>query len=176
MKACCVAGCMRKHYAQGRCRNHYRQAKKRGEITNLTPKSVRQRFEEKFRHGGPDECWPWFGASSERNGIMRGEFQMNLNGRRVNQPAYRASYRLYVTEEIPPGYEIDHLCNNPICVNPKHLEAVPPEVNRARYHATQTHCIRGHEFAETHDGYGCGVCRRETRRRLHQIEKDRRAS
>lgn len=33
---------------------------------------------------------------------------------------------------IPEGYWIDHLCRVRSCVNPLHLEAVPPGVNTAR--------------------------------------------
>ncbi len=69
----------------------------------------------------------------------------------ASEPAYRRTYRMFVGE-IADGYEIDHLCRVPRCVNPRHLQAVPPAVNNwrsdspASVNARKTHCIRGHEF------------------------------
>lgn len=52
---------------------------------------------------------------------------------------------------------VDHLCKNPSCVNPEHLELVTQKENiirgkakeakRATW-ATNTHCVNGHEFTE----------------------------
>jgi hypothetical protein len=47
---------------------------------------------------------------------------------------------------ISPGQEIDHLCRNPLCVNPMHLEAVWPTVNRKRQTEAKTHCTNGHSL------------------------------
>ncbi|QES45192.1 hypothetical protein DEJ49_33160 [Streptomyces venezuelae] len=45
--------------------------------------------------------------------------------------AHRVSHRLFVGP-IPDGYDVDHLCCLPWCVNPLHLEAVPHSVNIRR--------------------------------------------
>ncbi len=34
--------------------------------------------------------------------------------------------------EVPDGWQVDHLCFNPRCILPAHLEAVPPLVNHRR--------------------------------------------
>jgi hypothetical protein len=34
---------------------------------------------------------------------------------------------------IPPGYQIHHRCENPACIEPSHLCALPPEVHRAQH-------------------------------------------
>jgi len=54
--------------------------------------------------------------------------------------------------EVPRGLVLDHLCREPQCVNPDHLEPVTSAENVMRgvgigvVHASQTHCKRGHEF------------------------------
>ncbi|WP_414713994.1 HNH endonuclease signature motif containing protein [Scandinavium sp.] len=65
--------------------------------------------------------------------------------------AYRVSYELFVGP-VPEGLELDHLCRNKLCVNPKHLEAVTSKENTMRGNnqtvaqSRQTHCLRGHEL------------------------------
>jgi hypothetical protein len=50
---------------------------------------------------------------------------------------------------IPEGLTIDHLCKNPGCVRPDHLEAVTMRENiRRGSWASRTHCINGHEYTE----------------------------
>jgi hypothetical protein len=58
-------------------------------------------------------CWEWGG---HRNKAGYGSVN------RGNK-AHRVSYSL-VNGLIPDDHEIDHLCNNPPCINPEHLEAV----------------------------------------------------
>lgn len=110
---------------------------------------------------GPiEECWAWRGYT---NAERRGWF-----GR---QPAYRALYE-YVIGEIPQGATLDHLCDNPNCVNPNHLAIASMRANVLRNssppseNARKTHCKRGHPFNVENtywrkDGRGriCRKCR-----------------
>src|SRR5438552_9194288 len=88
-------------------------------------------------------CWIWRGTKSGGYGMIRDEY--------TQTQAYRVAYRLFIGN-IPPEKVLDHLCRNPSCVNPLHLEPVPPQINVLRgispaaQHARQTHCKRGHEF------------------------------
>lgn len=46
-------------------------------------------------------------------------------------PSHRWAYE-ELRAEIPPGLHLDHLCDNPPCVNPWHLEPVPHGENVRR--------------------------------------------
>ena len=73
-------------------------------------------FWNKVEVRGPDECWPWQAASTTKGyGIYtRGK----LGKRRVY--AHRYAYEMLVGP-IPDGMFCMHKCDNPSCVNPKHL-------------------------------------------------------
>lgn len=62
------------------------------------------------------------------------------------QPVHRVAYRL-AKGPIPDGLHLDHLCRNPPCCNPDHLEPVTPAENNRRARAwPETHCKRGHVY------------------------------
>lgn len=90
-------------------------------------------------------CWLWTGANDGRHGYGHVWF----GGR--YQAAHRVSYQLEVGS-IPEGLVLDHLCRNPPCVRPDHLEAVTPRTNTLRgvggaaEKAQRTHCPAGHPY------------------------------
>lgn len=100
------------------------------------------RFEAKVLR--TDGCWWWIGST--RRGY--GAFWIGGRVMRSHRVAYEAS-----RGPIPPGLTLDHLCKNPACVNPDHLEPVTQYENVMRgdsfsaAKARQTHCIRGHEMS-----------------------------
>lgn len=109
--------------------------------------------------GGLD-CWEWQGY---RMPFGHGRFR--VNGCKVL--AHRWSYEFHVGP-IPNGLTIDHLCRNPPCVNPAHLEPVTHRTNVLRgdgpaaHNAAKTHCPSGHAYtpANTYiDSLGRRVCR-----------------
>ena len=75
-----------------------------------------------------DKCWEWHGG---RGRYGHGVFSI---GSKVI-PAHRYSYQIY-KGKIPDGLVIDHLCCNPPCVNPEHLESVTPHENVLRGRAS----------------------------------------
>jgi hypothetical protein len=73
------------------------------------------------------DCWVW-GAARNAKGYPR--INIRKAGRLLCLYAHRLMYEL-VHGPIPPGYEIDHLCEVESCINPDHLQAVPGKVNTA---------------------------------------------
>src|SRR5262249_23056850 len=110
-----------------------------------------------------ETCWKWKAwVNDEGYGLFYFRGQM--------RPAHRVSHELFIGP-IPDRYEVDHLCRNPSCVRPDHLEAVTPRQNFERSDAPasvnlrKTHCNWGHELsgANIHSYRGkrlCVECRR----------------
>jgi hypothetical protein len=90
--------------------------------------SLEDRFWAKVKPAAADECWLWQGSTTAQYGYGR----MHVKGLPV--PAHRIAYELLIAE-IPPGLHIDHLCLNPRCVNPWHMEPVTNAENARRVHA-----------------------------------------
>ena len=112
-------------------------------------------------------CWDWVAS---KNLAGYGRF-WDVDIRRL-RPAHVVSYEKKYGV-VPPGLELDHLCRNPGCVNPDHLEAVTHSVNLTRgdsgiwfiqTYATKTHCPSGHPYNEVNTywrpkgGRGCKIC------------------
>lgn len=87
-------------------------------------------------------CW-FYMDGLNHNGY--GQFWTGTN----NVRAHRFSYEILIGP-IPKGMQLDHICRNRNCVNPKHLEVVTQKENVLRgigltaINSRKKFCIRGH--------------------------------
>jgi len=120
-------------------------------------------------------CWEWGGYNRPD-----GRAQISDADRRAHM-VYSLLYE-HLVGPVPSGMELDHLCRQPWCCNPFHLEAVPPRINKLRgisppaVNAQKTHCARGHALDllntyVTKDGRRqCRTCQR-ARGRVYDTTK-----
>lgn len=127
-------------------------------------------------------CWTWTGQhTSAGYGTMR-------TGPGQRDYVHRVSYSMYVAA-IPDGFELDHLCRNRLCFNPKHLEPVRPRINfRRGVHPNAVAAVNDRCRADLHDLVGanivwnpsgtrrCRECNREWQRQKYAARQNGRST
>jgi hypothetical protein len=122
-------------------------------------------------------CWLWT-AAKNNNGY--GTFTLFLEGQRRKVLPHRWLYEL-VKGPIPPGLEVDHLCNTRACLRPSHLRPATHRENTLRGNsvsaqmARKTHCKHGHEFTPENTvqeaaGRRCRACRLNRQRAKYHAD------
>lgn len=94
----------------------------------------------------PNGCWFW-AAGKDGNGYGK----VRWGPERRIRKAHAVVWEIANDEVVPEGLEPDHLCRNPACVRPDHLEMVTHQVNtQRRTYAYVTSCPEGHSYAAPH--------------------------
>ena len=92
----------------------------------------------------PFGCWEWTRA---RHPLGYGQVYYRGRSWRAHRLIYSTLTDINIT-----GRVLDHLCRNPPCCNPDHLEPVTQRENNARgksksaLNLRKTHCKNGHEL------------------------------
>ncbi len=129
---------------------------------------MNERFWNKVSIDDVDGCWLWIACKNYRGyGVFRWQGAARL--------AHRVLYE-YTFGPVPTGLELDHLCTNPPCVNPFHLEPVTHLENVRR--AEWILCKHGHELTGENIYYRkdrpgkkeCKVCQHIRNKRRYQID------
>ena len=116
------------------------------------------RFWSKVDKRGPSECWNWLASKSP---LGYGCFD--------KRGAHRVAYEA-LRGAVPVGLVLDHLCRNPGCVNPAHLEAVTHRENIRRGVRFWQKCPHGDAFRYARNRT-CQACANTRRRELYAQKK-----
>ena len=135
--------------------------------------NVYKRIFKKIKFG--DGCWEW------QNSIQSNGYGKVLYNNKMRW-AHRVVYELLVGP-IPGNRELDHLCRNPKCVRPEHLEVVTHKENMRRspfsapdFHRAKTHCPSGHPYSGSnlivyHRMRYCRKCQQKHKRAYEEKNK-----
>lgn len=112
-------------------------------------KPLKERILSLVQRTNNKDCWEW---QANKNALGYGRLTVGsrTDGSRKTREAHRVSYEAFIGP-VPEGKVLDHLCRNPSCANPYHLEPVTTAENIRRgdagkVHRDKTHCPQGHAY------------------------------
>lgn len=114
-----------------------------------------ERFEKFIAINPTTGCHIWRGSINNK-----GYGQFSFGGKNKNVLAHRWIFEQSRNRKIQDGFQIDHNCARPCCVNPEHLEEVSPEVNvlrAAQYARLEQYNIKKH-YCEHQPKGSCLEC------------------
>jgi hypothetical protein len=117
MKSCSIENCENKYAGKGFCQKHYQKNKRYGDpLAGKTYSQNKAGSEEYISENSEidiNDCWIW-----KKYKNNKGYGHPKFKGESIL--AHRLSYLTFIGE-IPNNLHVLHNCDNPTCVNPKHL-------------------------------------------------------
>lgn len=114
------------------------------------PASVR--FWRFVTRSGDDDCWVWGGCKNQKG---YGEFR---DGDKRRILAHRFSWQEAGGSEPPAGLCVLHRCDNPTCVNPRHLFLGTRTDNNRDMRTKGRHSVGSrHPSAKLDEWQACGI-------------------
>lgn len=176
---CELWGCSRPVKARGYCEAHYQCWRRTGDpeygrLSTYMP--AEDKFWAMITTGiDPDDCWDWIGSKSSSGYGYLSHPELG----RIPVIASRMSYMIHFDD--PGELFVLHRCDNPPCVNPRHLflgtqkDNIRDMMIKGRHRpwqAQKSSCKNGHEFTEENTyirpngNRSCRECVRAAKRRF----------
>jgi len=179
---CAVPDCIRMARARGWCSSHYSNWKTYGSPIAQRNRTLKERIREIGWTVTYTGCWEWNGSRNEHGYGIINVKRLGLKGAR----AHRVVYKHLFGHDLSDAEELRHRCDNPPCVNPRHLipgthaENVADMMERGRhYRHGATMCRNGlHDLTKpgavrSNDlDHVCAECHRESVRRDNERRRE----
>lgn len=133
IRKCSIDGCENKPRSRGICVKHFNKLKKTGELPPLEPRwdHWTVRLEKNSKRNPKTGCVEWQKSKHPKGyGVIYFDGKLQL--------AHRAAWLKAYGDWPDPELVIDHICNNPSCVNIDHLRELPNHLNLRRAHSRGT--------------------------------------
>ena len=117
----------------------------------MKPMCIAERIAQIQAAHTADECWIWPGKKDPKGYCWTSTRGVNGDTKKRTRAAHRVVYERLVGP-IPACHDLHHVCENPPCCNPKHLQPLTRSAHTlitdsaSAWNRAKTHCPKGHEY------------------------------